>query len=118
VSKSETRDTGTACGSISQRSKESSTIYATMLMPGIDPDVTSSATEKEVGRRGSYDLLFVEGHSWESYKASYKTWQLSLLAYPRSNKAKVAWPHGIIDWINAALEQAQQSSPRCRGPIP
>lgn len=117
ASKNEIRDTGTALWIDIPAYKESSTIYATMIMPGIDPDVTPSATEKEIGRRGSYTLYFVEGNSWESYKASNSTWQLSLLAYPRSNKAEVAWPHRVIDWLNAALDRAAQSSPHCRGPI-
>jgi len=116
ASKNEIRDTGTALWIDIPAYKESSTIYATMITPGSDPNITSSATKKEVGRRGSYILYFDEGNEWESYKASNGTWQLTLLAYAGPNKDEVTWPHEIDDWLNAALDRAEQSPPRCRGP--
>lgn len=118
TSRSEIRDTGTALWIDIPAYKESSTIYATMITPDTDPNLTSSATEKRIGRRGSYILYFDQGNfAWESYKASNGTWQLSLLAYPGSGSDVVAWPQGIVAWLNEAVDQAEQTPPQCRGSI-
>lgn len=116
ASKGEVRDTGTALW-IDIAAYKSSTIYATMLTPGIDPNVTTSATEKEIGRRGSYTLYLDERNAWHSYKASNGTWQLALLAYPSANNDEVTWPEGTTDWLNAVVDRADQSPPQCQGPI-
>ncbi|HZJ51538.1 MAG TPA: hypothetical protein VFF07_12045 [Actinomycetota bacterium] len=116
---SDIRNTGTALWIDIPAYKESSTIYATMITPDTDSNVASLATEKRIGRRGSYLLYFNKGNSaWQSYRAaSNGTWQLSLLAYPSANSDVVAWPRGIIDWLNETVDRAEQSPPQCQGPI-
>ena len=118
AARSEIRDTGTALWIDIPAYRKSSIIYSTMITPDTDPDLTQSSTEKKIGRRGSYTLYFERGNfAWESYTASNGTWQLSLLAYPGAGSDIVAWPRGIIDWLNNAVDRAERSPPQCRGSI-
>ncbi|MDQ3660365.1 MAG: hypothetical protein M3454_04755 [Actinomycetota bacterium] len=118
ASMSDIRDTGTALWINIPSYKKSSTIYATMTTPDTDANLTSSATAKRIGRRGNYNLYLNKSqYAWESYKASNGTWQLSLLAYPGAGNDIVAWPQGTIDWLEDAVDRAQQSPPQCRGSI-
>ncbi|MGI8706851.1 MAG: hypothetical protein ACR2LG_01405 [Actinomycetota bacterium] len=94
-------------------------IYAIMLTPDFDPNVTRSKTEKEVGRQHSYTLYFDDSNfAWESYRVANNKWQLALLAYPGAGKDGVTWPQGTTRWLKAAVGRAQQSPPRCGGPVP
>jgi hypothetical protein len=118
AARSEIRDTGTALWIDIPAYRKSSFIYATMITPDTDPDITSSATEEMIERRGNYTLFFNKGeYAWESYKASNGTWQLSLLAYPGAGSDLVAWPQGIIAWLNNVVDRAEESPPQCRGSI-
>ncbi|CAN5463823.1 MAG: hypothetical protein ACR2MC_10110 [Actinomycetota bacterium] len=115
--RSEIRDTGTALWIDIPAYRKGSIIYATMITPDTDPNFTS-ATDQMIERRGSYTLYFNKGaYAWESYKASNGNWQLSLLAYPGAGSDVVAWPQGIIAWLNNVVDRAEQSPPQCRGPI-
>lgn len=51
-------DTGTALVINIPEYGNDPTIYATMLTPGIDPNVTESETEKEIGSRHTYTFYF------------------------------------------------------------
>lgn len=118
AARSEIRDTGTALWIDLPAYRKSSIIYATMITPDTDPDFTSSATDQMIERRGSYTLYFNKSeYAWESYKASNGKWQRSLLAYPGAGSDIVAWPQGIIAWLNNLVDRAEQSPPQCRGPI-
>lgn len=112
------RDTGTALWIDIPEYEDGSTIYATMLTPNFDPNVTRSKTEIEIGQQHSYTLFFDDSNSaWESYRAANNRWQLALLAYPGAGKDDVTWPEGTIRWLKAAVSRAQQSPPQCRGPM-
>ncbi len=118
AARSEIRDTGTALWIDIPAYRKSSIIYATMITPDTDPDFTSSATDQMIERRGSYTLYFNKGeYAWESYMASNGNWQLSLLAYPGAGSDVVAWPQGIIAWLDNVVDRAEQYPPQCRGPI-
>lgn len=117
VTDEEVKDTGTALEIDVPAYGHDPTIYATMLTPGDDPNITSSPPEVELGKRGGYTLYLQNGNPWESYKAVGEDWQLSLIAYPGVDSDQVAWPDATRDWLTRAVDLAQESPPQCSGPL-
>jgi hypothetical protein len=117
VTNKQVRDTGTALSIDIPQYDNDPTIYATMLTPGDDPNITSSPPKEEVGRHGSYTLYLQKGNPWQSYTAIGADWQLSLIAYPGADNDQIAWPDGILEWLAQAAKIAQDSPPECSGPL-
>jgi hypothetical protein len=117
VTNKEVGDTGTALSIDIPQYDNDPTIYATMLTPGDDPNITSSPVEEEVGKHGNYILYLQDGNPWQSYKAISAGWQLSLIAYPGADNDQIAWPDGTLEWLAQAAKIAQDSPPECSGPL-